>query len=129
MRSIYLLILVNLLHFNYIFGEANQQKLAENGVAIIDKSVSYTEHQYYLLSSFDFDSYRNFSSKRTVQIEDGPLVELLSLSDMQLAGKQIPAELVEQKKGEISSDHLKKVITLINIGFKYPPIKNTETGF
>lgn len=105
-------------------------QLSENGISLIDNSKIYTDYQYYLLSSFDFNSYRNYSTQRTVQIEDGPLMELSSITEMQQSGKEISADFIEKKKNETAiSSHLKSIITLINIGFRYAPKKNTETGF
>ncbi len=105
------------------------QQLATNGVSLSDDTKPYTEHQYYLLTSFDFNPYRNFTSRRLVKIEDGPLIELFSISEMVQQGKIIPAKILEDKKDEVVSKDLKPVITLINIGFKYEPAKNTETGY
>lgn len=108
--------------------EASQQ-LSENGISLKDKSIIYTDYQYSLLYSFDFNSYRNYSTKRWVQIEDGPLIELSSIIDMQKLGKTISTEIIENKKAEIRETNLKVIITLVNIGFRYGPKKNTETGF
>lgn len=129
MKLIYLFILISLLSINATLAFSTQQDVIENGVNIVDKSITYSDHQYYLLASYNFDSYRNYTTKRMVQIEDGPIIELLSITDMQLNGKQISDEIINQKRGETSSAQLKKIITLINIGFKYPAPKNTETGF
>jgi hypothetical protein len=109
--------------------ESTKQKLIKNGVKIINEENTYTEHQYYLLQSFDFMSYRNYTTRRIVQIEDGPLVELYSLTEIQQQGQQIPNEYLLNKKDEIINPNLQKIITLINIGFRYGPILNTETGF
>lgn len=106
------------------------QQLTDNGVSIMDNTITYTDHQYYLLSSFDFNPYRNFLTKRIVKIEDGPVIELSSISEMQQADKDMPAEISDKKRNEvIPATPLKSVITLINIGFRYGPKKNTETGF
>ncbi len=64
-----------------------------------------------------------------MQIEDGPLVELYSLIEIQQQGQQIPDEYLVSKKDEIINPNLQKIITLINIGFRYGPKLNTETGF
>jgi len=109
--------------------ESTKQKLIKNGVKIIDEEKNFTEHQYYLLQSFDFSSYRNYTTRRIVQIEDGPLVELYSLIEIQQQGQQIPDEYLVSKKDEIINPNLQKIITLINIGFRYGPKLNTETGF
>jgi len=109
--------------------ESTKQKLIKNGVKIIDEEKKFTEHQYYLLQSFDFSSYRNYTTRRIVQIEDGPLVELYSLIEIQQQGQQIPDEYLVSKKDEIINPNLQKIITLINIGFRYGPKLNTETGF
>jgi hypothetical protein len=133
MKSFYLTVILLLLIFTQVFAKITpkekQQQLSENGISIIDDTKIYTDHQYYLLSTFDFNGYRNYSTKRLVQIEDGPIVELSSITEMQQSGRIIPAATAENKKNEISDSHLKTVITLVNIGFRYGPKKNTETGF
>lgn len=134
MKSFYLFVLLLLSVSAQMLGSSTprekQQQLSDNGVSITDDSKTYTDHQYYLLSSFDFNPYRNFTTKRTVQIEDGPMIELNSVTEMLQAGKNIPAEITERKRNEIiPATPVKSVITLINIGFRYGPKKNTETGF
>lgn len=105
------------------------QQLSENGISLADKAAIYTDYQYYLLSSFNFNNYRNYTTQRLVQIEDGPLVELSSIVDMQQLGKIITSEIIENKKNEIIATNLKGIITLVNIGFRYGPKKHTETGY
>ncbi|HRH57943.1 MAG TPA: hypothetical protein PLS10_09835 [Chitinophagales bacterium] len=133
MRKFYILVLLSFTFITVVSGkivpEDKQEKLSENGIALIDNTKSYTDHQYYLLSSFDFNSYRNYESKRIVQIENGPLIELSSLTEMQNLNKPISSELLEKKKEEKITPTLKKIITLINIGFLQPPVLNTETGY
>jgi hypothetical protein len=106
-----------------------KSKLTNNGVSILDASQEYTEYQYLLLETFDFNPYRNLNSDRIVQIAEGPRLQLKSLKEMLNAGKQIPSEFIENKKDEITDKNLKAIITLINIGFRISPAKNTETGF
>lgn len=133
MRKFYILILLSFTLLTIVYGKINprdkQQQLSENGITLIDNTKSYSDHQYYLLSSFDFNSYRNFETKRIVQIENGPLIELFSLREMQNINKNISSELIEKKKEEKTDSTLKKIITLINIGFLQPPALNTETGY
>ena len=133
MRKFYILVLLSFTFITVVSGKIvpgdKQEKLSENGIALIDNTKSYTDHQYYLLSSFDFNSYRNYESKRIVQIENGPLIELSSLTEMQNLNKAISSELLEKKKEEKITPTLKKIITLINIGFLQPPVLNTETGY
>ncbi len=133
MRKFYILVLLSFTFITVVSGKIvpgdKQEKLSENGIALIDNTKSYTDHQYYLLSSFDFNSYRNYESKRIVQIENGPLIELSSLTEMQNLNKPISSELLEKKKEEKITPTLKKIITLINIGFLQPPVLNTETGY
>lgn len=105
------------------------QQLSQNGVSLQDNTKHYTDHQYYLLSSFNFDAYRNYATKRVVRIEDGPVIELSSLQEMLQNGKSISDDLLQKKSNEVNDANLKRVITLINIGFRYGPIKHTETGF
>lgn len=109
--------------------ETTQQKLIKNGVKITNEEKNYTEHQYYLLQSFDFTSYRNYTTRRIVQIEDGPLVELYSLTEMLQQGHQISNDYLLSKKDELINPNLLKIVTLINIGFRYGPKLNTESGF
>ena len=133
MRKFYILVLLSFTFITVVSGKIvpgdKQEKLSENGIALIDNTKSYTDHQYYLLSSFDFNSYRNYESKRIVQIENGPLIELSSLTEMQNLNKPISSELLEKKKKKKIAPTLKKIITLINIGFLQPPVLNTETGY
>ncbi len=57
MKSFYLLIIILLSISSQIFGkntpEEKQVQLLENGVTLSDNTKTYTEHQYYLLSTFD----------------------------------------------------------------------------
>ena len=132
MKSYHLLIILILSIFTNSFGATPKEKIQQlegNGVLIIDNIKIYNDYQYYLLSSFDFNAYRNYETRRLLQIEDGPIVELYSITEMQQSGKEIPAKISEDKKNEVLTTHLKSVITLVNIGFRYGPKKNTETGF
>ena len=133
MRKFYILVLLSFCFFTVAFGKRVSDekllRLKENGITLVDNTKIYTDHQYYLLSSFDFSSYRNYSTKRTVQIENGPLIELSSLTEMQNINKSIPSELLEKKKEEKVNPNLKQIITLVNIGFLQPPVLNTETGY
>ena len=117
----------------FVFGketsDINKQKLSANGITLTNPETTYTDYQYYLLENFDFTAYRNYSSNRLVQIEDGPIIQLSSLLEMQQLGKTIPSRFLEDKKDEIVSANLKSIITLVNIGFRYGPKKHTETGF
>lgn len=132
MKLIYILAFL-LVSFNVSGTDNNSseilKKIKENGILLKDETITYTDHQYYLLSSFDFTPYRNYSTKRLILIEDGPMIEILSLSEMQKIGKDIPSEYIELKKNEVEESNLKGIITKINIGFRFGPKKNTETGF
>jgi len=118
---------------NTMFGndasENTKRRLLKNGVVLMNTEKNYTDHQYYLLQSFDFTPYRNYTTNRTIQIEDGPIIQLLSLTEMQRQGNDIPSEIIQNKKDEVIDSRLKPIITLVNIGFRYGPILNTETGF
>ena len=105
------------------------QKLKGNGIELIDNNTIYSDYQYYLLETHNFLKYRNYTTRRVVQIEDGPKLLLYSLKEMMAAGNTIPPEVIEQKKEEVVTSGLIPVITLINIGFKYLPKKDTETGY
>ncbi|MFN8296436.1 MAG: hypothetical protein U0T69_09590 [Chitinophagales bacterium] len=133
MRKFYILVLLSFTFITVVSGEIvpgdKQQQLTDNGITLLNNTKSYTDYQYYLLSSFDFNSYRNYESKRIVQIENGPLIELSSLTEMQNLNKPISPELLEKKKEEKTDPTLKKIITLINIGFLQPPVLNTERGY
>jgi len=134
MKLFYLVSLYCLMAFSLpLFGDETTkeklQQLSKNGINLTDYSQVYTEHQYYLLSSFNFDNYRNYNSRRQVQIQDGPLILLYSLKELKEAGINIPDILIQKKSNEASVINENKVITLVNIGFRYEPAKHTETGF
>lgn len=133
MKKKLLSVVILLTTFVLVYGnetnDTNKQKLTKNGISIVESDKTYTDYQYDLLANFDFNSYRNYTTTRLVQIEDGPIIQLSSLVEIQKIGKPIPTELLENKKGEAISSNLKSIITLVNIGFRYGPKKNTETGF
>lgn len=133
MKKYLLSVVICLTTCMFIYGnetaEYYKQRLAANGITLTDADKTYTNYQYSLLESFDFNAYRNYNTVRLVQIEDGPLIQLASLIQMQQLGKTVPASMLENKKDEVVSTNLKSVITLVNIGFRYGPKKHTETGF
>jgi hypothetical protein len=132
MKSYYFSIILFLLNLTVKAAHISddiKSKLDNNGVSILDVNQEFSEHQYLLLETFDFNPYRNLYSERIVQIADGPRLKLKSLQEMLNAGKQIPSQLIENKKDEITDKNLKAIITLINIGFRISPAKNTETGY
>lgn len=123
------LLVFSILISSITFGENCTGKQKENGLIILENDLNFTEHQLNLIYSYNFDPYRDYSSERIIQIEGGPKIQLSSLLEMQFIGKNIPEELLNNKKEVQDQSGLKPIITLVNIGFNYLPPKNTETGY
>lgn len=114
----------------FAIDDLQTQRMQANGVQFTENAnAHYTTYQLSLIETYNFDVYRNYSTTRIIQIEDGPKLELESLVYMQSIGRAVDNQLLLEKSNRVDDNLPHSVITLINIGFKYSPPKHTETGF
>jgi hypothetical protein len=71
---------------------------------------------FYTIYNSSFDQFRNEKSRRVIQLQNGPKIELLSFNELKSKGISFNNEAYQSKKGEKPNSQEKKLITLVNIG-------------
>ena len=132
MKHFYFLVILNFL-FAIGFSQTTleQQKyvqeLALKGIVLISSDKEISESDKALLSSYNFNSYRKYNQRMKVQLERGPLVELISLKEMLTQNLFIEKEILADKKDEQLPLPTKHDILLhLNIGMGYQPKNYSE---
>ena len=126
------LLLLHLLLSISIYAQQNNPAISKadllhRGIVISEADFQNTQpYQLQIIAGYNFDSYRNMNTVRTVKLLAGPMIELASLTDMQRLGYAIRKEIMEHKKDEPTVNVLHPIVTEINIGLSYKPIVRTE---
>jgi hypothetical protein len=69
------------------------------------------------LLNYDFSSYRKYNQPQKIQIENGPIIELLSIQEMISNGTTFNSEYVLSKKDIDYSTISHEIIPIVNVGF------------
>ena len=74
-----------------------------------------SESDYEKIQQTNFDQYRFFNLRKKIQIVRGPLIELLSVSEMQKQGAEYSQEYIDMIKTK-SESFKHETITLVDAG-------------
>ena len=99
--------------------------LSKKGLVIEDiHSLSLKNKE--LLLSYDFDALRNETTRRKVDLVNGPIIELLSFEELKQLNIAFDNDVYLFKKGEVVSDGLIPTITRLNIGIRLIDFESDE---
>jgi hypothetical protein len=90
---------------------------------ILDKVEDYKQ---YAILHYNFDAYRNYSTQRKIQLQNGPVILLSSISEILKHGNNIDKDLIEAKRNEAIDTNLHEIVTLVDIGLQYQPKQHNE---
>jgi hypothetical protein len=95
--------------------------LAKNGIdpSTLPENISQEDLQKLLY--FDFSIFRNFSSNQSVQILNGPLIQLYSIERLITAGHEFTESFLLSKRNVQTNQSNYEVIPLVNVGFGKSP--------
>lgn len=97
-----------------------KKHLLEKGIILLVYDTTTSTKDKTILSDYNFNSYRKLNQHIRLQIERGPLVELVSLNEMTELGQPIEKEFLEQKKNELPVQEIKHdILVRLNIGMGY----------
>ena len=94
--------------------------LKQKGILIEERALEpLSKQDFELISSYNFDKYRNEKSDRIILIENGPEIILKSFDYCKKQNIEINEEISSVKKGEDISIKTSKIRTKLNIGLSY----------
>lgn len=91
-------------------------KIEDKGIVFIELDLKLSNDDFYTIYNSSFDQFRNEKSRRVIQLQNGPKIELLSFNELKSKGISFNNEAYQSKKGEKPNSQEKKLITLVNIG-------------
>jgi hypothetical protein len=107
--------------------EAYTKQLLSNGIILVSTGSDMSANDQLLLLNNNFNQYRKFKERLKVQLERGPLIELLSISELINQGIYVEPEFIAHKKEEQVNENIKHDIILkLNIGMGYRVKINSE---
>lgn len=93
--------------FSLIFVLANlnlnaQSKINRKDLIVLKETKTLSEKDEQNLTSYNFDQYRYLNLRKKIQLVNGPLIELLSLKEVQALGISVDTKTQENisKKSE-----------------------------
>lgn len=103
-----------------------RSKIEDKGIVFIDTDFELSSDDFYAIYNFSFDQYRNEKSNRTIQLLNGPKIELLSFEQLKSKGIIFDNDVYQSKIGEQINNQEKRLITLVNVGIG---IKSVEAPY
>lgn len=103
------------------FDKTNQQSehklLSKNGICdeSIHNIISFSNDDLNRILTFDFSVYRNYSTTQKVQIENGPLIELMSIQSMIQKGFAFDDYYLLEKKNIDKSNVTHEIIPIVHL--------------
>lgn len=114
-KPLFLCFLFNLFLFSgSIFSQTNAVFKNDNFV-VLESKTELSQSDIKKVESSNFDTYRFYSIRKKVQIVRGPLIELLSIKELEEKGIVFSKELVDLAKSKSES-------------FKHESILNLDLG-
>ena len=127
---VFILIGINAFSQSNSAADAFSKQLLGKGIIILSTNTAIATNDKALLLGYNFNSYRKYKEHLKVQLERGPLVELLSLDELLKQGIPVEPELVKHKKDELPAEPTKhEIILKLNIGMGYPAKNNSEIDY
>lgn len=107
-----------------VFSQSKKNTEVEKsgGFIVLDLKTDISSADKEKIESANFDEYRLYSIRKKVQVLRGPLIELLSIKEMEEQGKTFSASFIEEAKSKTNSAAHQSIATIdLRIG-----IKNTK---
>lgn len=106
------------------------KQLLERGIILLSTNTAIATNDKALLLGYNFNSYRRYKEHLKVQLERGPLVELISLDELLKQGMPVEPELIEHKKDELPAKTAQhEIILKLNIGMGYTAKNSSEIDY
>jgi hypothetical protein len=97
------------------FSAQNPEKKKPKTFVIVKHAFTLTENDKTIIESQDFDKYRYYSQRKQIQLQRGPLIELLSVKELIEMGIAVDASLIQESKDR-NPTALHTLILLLDIG-------------
>ena len=102
-------------------------KIKTNGVLVSTDITQIPTVDIEKIIKYDFNEYRSYDTHQQVKLKNGPVIQLLSITERLNAGEIIDKGLVEKKKSiaGVSYPHSTMPVLDIRIGYK-PAVTERE---
>lgn len=98
-----------------INAQSVQKIIQRNDLVVLENKVNLSESDKIQIEDYNFDSYRFMNLRKKIQLVNGPLIELLSIKEVQALGKSVEQSVIDVAK-EKSEVFKHESILLLNIG-------------
>lgn len=120
LSTLLILFLISTVKIN---AQSAQKIIQRNDIVVLENKVSLSESDKILIEDYNFDSYRFMNLRKKIQLVNGPLIEILSIKEVQALGKSIEQSIVDTASGK-SEVFKHESILLLNIGLGINYINN-----
>lgn len=107
--------------FSQKYSESEKFNLIQNkGIEISNLELkSLNDFDFDLVKNFNFDTYRNEKTDRSIQLVRGPKATIKSFQHCFLNHISFDENILKSKKNEIEKNTSHSIITQVNIGLGY----------
>jgi hypothetical protein len=119
-----LLITTLVLFFGLIVQLHAQTSINRKDIVIVNETKTLNEKDQNKLANYNFDEFRYLNLRKKIQLVNGPLIELLSLSELKSLGinvKQETSDLISKKSEKFKHESILQLNIGLGIHEAYEP--------
>jgi len=95
--------------------QSAQKTINRIDLLVIEDKTNLSEQDKLTIANYNFDSYRFMNLHKKIQLVNGPLIELLSIKELQSLGITVPQDVINTAQ-EKSESFKHESILLLSIG-------------
>ena len=120
MKKIVFVLLAFISIANRSFSQNMTEIQSKAGFKILEPKTELSTSDLQKISNYNFDEYRFYNRTKKIQLKNGPLIELKSMSELQKEGLVFSTALIESVKAK-SEDFKHETILLLDLGLGIYP--------
>jgi hypothetical protein len=110
--------------FSFVLQLQSQTSLTRKDFLVIKDAKTLNEKDQNKLANYNFDEFRYLNLRKKIQLVNGPLIELLSLSELKSLGinvKQETSDLISEKSEKFKHESILQLNIGLGIQEAYEP--------
>lgn len=100
---------------NKLTAQQSIGKINRNDLVVLENNKVLSESDIRIINDYKFDEYRFMNIRKKVQLMNGPLIELLSIKELEKKGISVSQDIITVAM-EKSESFKHEVTLLLNIG-------------
>lgn len=116
---------LSLFLFLFISNTYYSQSNSSKSYVVLEKKVQLSEADQRVIDATNFDEYRFYTIRKKIQITRGPLIELLSVKELEMQGVVFPSSTLDLVKSK-SENFKHEIINVLDLGIGISPISGRE---